>query len=63
MTLPTNLVEKSWGRGKGGEAKDDRECWDVEEAFQAEGGTDANVTKYGKLWLARELCAVPQDLE
>lgn len=38
------------------------ECWDVEEAFQA-GGTDANVTKYGKLWLARELRAVPQDLE
>lgn len=35
----------------------------MEEAFQAEGGTDANVTKYRKVWLARKLHTVPRDLE
>ena len=52
MTSPSILVEESWGRG--GERRDG-ECQKVEKAFQAEGGTDANVTKYGKVWLAREL--------
>lgn len=50
------------GGGCCGEARDGRECWKAEEAFRAEGGTDANVTKYGKLWIAKELNAVPQDL-
>lgn len=35
----------------------------MEEVFQAEGGTDANVTKYGKVRLVRELSAIPPDLE
>ena len=60
MTLPTILVEKiREGARKAGVI---RECCKVEEAFQARG-THVNVTKYGKVWLARELCAVPQDLE
>lgn len=60
MTLPSILVEESWDGG--GETRVG-ECWKAEKAFQAEGGTDANVTKYGKVWLARELEAVPQELE
>lgn len=60
MTLPTILVEKI--REAGTKAGVDRECCKVEEAFQARGA-DVHVTKYGKVWLARELCAVPQDWE
>ena len=50
MTLPTILVEKS--RGLGGGMQKSLERVGKEEAFQAEGRTDANVTKYGKAQLA-----------
>ena len=46
MTLPTILVEKS--RGLGGGMQKSLERVGKEEAVQAEGRTDANVTKYGK---------------
>lgn len=48
MTLPTILVEKSRGLGGGMQESVIRGGWKIEEAFQAEGRTDANVTKYGK---------------
>lgn len=47
----------------GGEARVVREQWEREEAFQAEGGTDANVTKYGKVCFARELYGSSIELE
>lgn len=37
---------------RGRETRVIREGWKIEEAFQAEGRTDANVTKYGKAWLS-----------
>ena len=48
MTLPTILVEKSRGLGGGMQESVIRGGWKIEEAFQAEGRTDTNVTKYGK---------------
>lgn len=61
MTLPNVLVVRSWRWG--GEARVVREQWEREEAFQAEGGTDANVTKYGKVCFARELYGSSIELE